>query len=292
MQMRFVQGGIRVKALVVVAILLSLVFPVLAGDEHLQLIKAADAAFSRGVGFSLDGYEASLRKAISTYEQALQFIPEDEVQTRAYVLDRLSQGYFELGFAYLTDRDAQEKAFGKGKDYALASLRLDPRFVETEKESFRAALSRATDVKAVFWYGNNLGSYLNFHFLTALSGGMNDVKAAFERAIELDETYLGGGPWRAIGSFLAKIPSFLGGDKDKAQDAFARAIKIAPDFLENYVDEAEYVAKPDEDWDEFCAKLHTALEKGDNAAVMSAWPLYNALALKRAKRLISEGPCG
>ena len=83
------------KALVVVAILLSLVFPVLAGDEHLQLIKAADAAFSRGVGFSLDGYEASLRKAISTYEQALQFIPEDEVQTRAYVLDRLSQGYFE-----------------------------------------------------------------------------------------------------------------------------------------------------------------------------------------------------
>ena len=292
MQMRFVQGGIRVKALVVVAILLSVIFPVFASGERAQLIKAADAAFARGSGFSLDSYETSLRKAISTYEQALNVIPEDEVQTRAYVLDRLAQGYFELGFAYLTDRDAQEQAFGKGKDYALESLRLDPQFVKAEQESFRTALSRATDVKAVFWYGNNLGSYLNFHFLTALSGGMNDVKAAFERAITLDESYLGGGPWRAIGSFLAKVPSFLGGDKVKARDAFARAIKIAPDFLENYVDDAEYVAKPSKDWNEFCTELHTAVEKGKDAAVMSAWPLYNALALQRANRLIAEGPCG
>lgn len=274
------------------ALVLSLAVAVAVASPAGELIIQADAAFERGSGFSLDGYEASLREAISIYEQALELIPEDEVQTRAYVLDRLSQGYFELGFAYLTDRDEQEEAFGKGKDYALESLRLDPKFVETEKESFRAAISGATDVKALFWYGNNLGSYLNFHFLTALSGGMNDVKAAFERAIELDETYLGGGPWRAIGSFLAKVPSFLGGDRGKARDAFARAIRIAPDFLENYVDDAEYAAKPDKDWDEFCAKLRTAIDKGADLEVMSAWPLYNALALKRAKRIIAEGPCG
>lgn len=274
------------------ALVLSLAIAVAVASPAGELIIQADAAFERGSGFSLDGYEASLREAISIYEQALELIPEDEVQTRAYVLDRLSQGYFELGFAYLTDRDEQEEAFGKGKDYALESLRLDPKFVETEKESFRAAISGATDVKALFWYGNNLGSYLNFHFLTALSGGMNDVKAAFERAIELDETYLGGGPWRAIGSFLAKVPSFLGGDRGKARDAFARAIRIAPDFLENYVDDAEYAAKPDKDWDEFCAKLRTAIDKGADLEVMSAWPLYNALALKRAKRIIAEGPCG
>ncbi len=280
------------KALIVVAILLTIVTPVLAGDECHQLIETADTAFARGDGFSLDSYEAKLQEAISTYEQALGVIPEDAVQTRAYVLNRLSEAYFELGFAYLTDRNAKEKAFGKGKDYALKSLRLNPGFAATEKDSFRAALSQATDVKAVFWYGNNLGSYLNFHFLTALSGGMNDVKAAFERAIALDETYLGGGPWRALGSFLAKVPSFLGGNMNKAREAFARAIEIAPDFLENYVDDAEYVAKPDKDWNEFCAKLRTTLKMGNDPAVMAAWPLYNALALKRAKRLIAGGPCG
>lgn len=67
-------------------------------------------------GFSLDSYEPDLREAISAYEQALGLIPEEEVQTRAYVLDRLAQGYFELGFAYLsTDRNAQEEAFRKGR---------------------------------------------------------------------------------------------------------------------------------------------------------------------------------
>jgi len=282
----------QVRISVIFALVLFLAVAAAAASPAGELIVRADAAFARGSGFSLDGYGTRLREALSIYEQALGLIPEDAVQTRAYVLDRLAQGYFELGFAYLTDRDAQEEAFGKGKDYALASLRLDPKFVETEKESFRAAISGATDVKAVFWYGNNLGSYLNFHFLTALSGGMNDVKAAFERAIELDETYLGGGPWRAIGSFLAKVPGFLGGDRKKARDAFARAIELAPDFLENYVDDAEYAAKPDKDWDEFCTKLRTAIDKGADLEVMSAWPLYNALALKRAKRLISEGPCG
>ncbi len=283
----------RVRVLTMFVLVLSLAIAAAAASPAGELIVRADAAFARGSGFSFTDYEASLQDALSAYERALALIPADAVQTRAYVLDRLAQGYFELGFAYLAaDRTAQEKAFGKGKDYALESLRLDPKFGETEQESFRAAISGATDVEAVFWYGNNLGSYLNFHFLTAISGGMNDVKAAFERAIELDETYLGGGPWRALGSFLAKVPGFLGGDRERAREAFTRAIELAPDFLENYVDDAEYAAKPDKDWDEFCARLRTVIDKGKDSKAMSAWPLYNALALKRAERLIAEGPCG
>lgn len=133
--------------------------------------------------------------------------------------------------------------------------------MKTEQESFRAAISGATDVAALFWYGNNLGSYLNFHFMAALSGGMNDVRAAFARAIELDESYIGGGPWRALGSFLAKVPSFLGGDREKAKEAFARAIELGPDFLENYVDAAEYVYKQGEEWDEFCTNLREAITR-------------------------------
>ena len=161
------------------------------------------------------------------------------------------RGYFELGFAYLsTDRNAQEEAFRKGKDYALESLRLDPKFVKTEQESFRAAISGATDVAALFWYGNNLGSYLNFHFMAALSGGMNDVRAAFARAIEL-----------------------------------------GPDFLENYVDAAEYVYKQGGEWDEFCANLREAITRGKDPKVMATWPLYNALALKRAESLIDDKEC-
>ncbi len=280
------------KTSLLLALIVATSVSVLAASSVGGLISRADAAFARGEGFSLDSYEPDLREAISAYEQALALIPEDEVQTRAHVLDRLAQGYFELGFAYLsTDRNAQEEAFRKGKDYALASLRLDPKFVKTEQESFRAAISGATDVAALFWYGNNLGSYLNFHFMAALSGGMNDVRAAFARAIELDESYIGGGPWRALGSFLAKVPSFLGGDREKAKEAFARAIELGPDFLENYVDAAEYVYKQGEEWDKFCANLREAITRGRDPKVMAAWPLYNALALKRAESLINDKKC-
>jgi len=135
-----------VKTSLLFALIVATSVSVLAASSVGELISRADAAFARGEGFSLDSYEPDLREAISAYEQALGLIPEDEVQTRAYVLDRLAQGYFELGFAYLsTDRNAQEEAFRKGKDYALASLRLDPKFVKTEQESFRAAISGATE---------------------------------------------------------------------------------------------------------------------------------------------------
>lgn len=279
------------KYLIVLVLLGLVILPVSAAPPSRDLINTADAAFARGLGFSLVAYATSLRNALTAYEQALLLIPADAVQTRAYVLDRLARGYFELGIAYLSDHHAQEQAFKKGKDYALESLRLDPKFVEIEKKSFRAALSRATDVKAIFWYGNNLGRYLNFHFFAALSGGMRDVKAAFKRAIELDEGYLAGGPWRALGSFLAKVPGFLGGDRKKAQDAFSHAIALGPYFLENYVDAAEYVYKPDKDWNKFCSVLHTVVKLGKDPKVMVAWPLYNTLAIKRAEMLLTKGPC-
>jgi len=258
-----------------------------------KLIASADASFDRWSGtFSFSDYQGNLQVALGLYEVALPAIAPDELQTRSYVLNRLAQGYFELGMAYLTDRDEQEAAYSKGKDYALESLRLNPMFVEAEKESFRAALSSASDVKAIFWYGNNLGRYLNFHPLIAVSGGMKDVQASFERALELDPTYLGGGPWRALGSFLAQVPPFMGGDTVQARAAFENAIAAAPQFLENYVDDVEYIAKPAQDWDRFCTEIGVMLDKGSDQRTMAAWPLYNALALKRAQDLAADHPCG
>jgi len=257
-----------------------------------NLIASADASFDRWSGtFSFSDYQAQLLHSLALYEEALPTIDSSALQTRSYVLNRLAQGYFELGMAYLTDRNEQEKAYSKGKDYALASLRLDPVFVEAEKDSFRAALSSASDVKAVFWYANNLGRYINSHLLTAMSGGMKDVQASFERAIELDPTYLGGAPWRSLGSFLARVPTFMGGNQDDAHHAFANAATIDPTFIENYVDDAEYIAKPAKDWDRFCDQISIALAAGANQDTMAAWPLYNALALKQAEDLAAEHPC-
>jgi len=252
-------------------------------------IEIADAAFDRwDRSFEFEAYQQRLETALGAYEQLLYLVPKDERQTRAHIANRLSQGYFELGFAYITDRDNQEKAFAKGQAHALTSLRLDPRFAQVEEEGFRAALESANDAIALFWYGNNRGKYLEFHWLTAISGGMKDVRAAFESAIELDEAYFGGGPWRALGSFLAKVPTFLGGDMVQAKAAFERAIELGPNLVENYVDYAEYYAKPEQEWEIFRHELSSALELAKDPEVMACWPLYNTLALRRAEKLYSS----
>ncbi|RLE35673.1 hypothetical protein DRJ12_04975 [Candidatus Acetothermia bacterium] len=262
------------------------------GSTPSSLIKEADHLYDRwSGGFDLVSYGENLKGAISLYETALAALPEESLQTRAYVLNRLARAEFELGFAYLTDRDELEAAYTKGKDYALASLRLDPAFRKTEEESFRAALAGANDLDAIFWYGNNLGRYLEFHPLAAVMGGMKDVRASFERAIELDPTYLDGGPWRALGSFLAQVPSALGGDIDRAEEALRNAIAAGAGYLENEVDLAEYVMKPKGDTAGFCSLLKEVLAEADDPEVTARWPLYNALAVKRARDLLADRPC-
>lgn len=275
--------------LISLGILLALLAPNgWAARDPAALIAEAEELFDRwdGEEFDFAAYEGRLRRAIGLWEEALPLIPPDRAQTKAHVLNRLAQGYFELAEGYLTTNEEMDKAYGKGKDYALESLRLDPHFVRIEEEEgHRAALAAAGDVAAIFWYGNNLGRWLNYHQMTALTGGVKDVLASFERAVELDEAYLGGVPHRALAAFLAQVPRFLGGDLEGSKEHFARSIEIDGDYLENYVNYAEYYAKPKRDWDLFCGLLRTALDKAEDPAVMAKWPFYNKLSLDRAQFL-------
>jgi hypothetical protein len=257
-----------------------------AAQDMTALIAEADQLYDRWSGpFDFAAYEAKLRHAIALWEEALPLIPADQVQTEAHVLNRLAQAYFELAEGYTAKEMDKEPAYDNGKDYALRSLRLDPEFVRIEQGSFRAALSSAKDVAAIFWYGNDLGRWLNYHAMTALTGGTQDVSASFERAVELDETYDGGGPHRALASFLAQVPGFLGGDLEDSKPHFERSIQIDGNYLENYVNYAEFYAKPKKDWELFCDLLGTALTKAQDPAVIAKWPFYNKLAIDRAQTL-------
>jgi tetratricopeptide (TPR) repeat protein len=277
----------RLFPYLVLFLLIAPIGTVVCGQDATALIGEADQAYDRkGGSFDFNLYETDLRQAITLWEEALPLIPDDQVQTKAHVLNCLAQGCFELATGYLATVEEKETSYGKGKDYALESLRLDPDFVATEDvDGFRAALRAARDVEAIFWYGNDLGRYLNYHPLTAITGGMTDVLASFERSIELDRNYDGGGPERALAAFLAQVPSILGGDLEQARVHFESALEIDPDYLENYVNYAEYYAKQKKDWDLFESLLSTALDKGKDPGVMATWPFYNTLSLERAKGL-------
>ena len=257
------------------------------------LIAEADQLYDRWSGtFDYEAYQADLEAAIDLYQQVLDLLPEENAEVRFDLLVRLSQASFELGEGYLTDLGKMESIHALGRDYALAALRLDPDFVAMEQESFRAALSSAKGVGAIFWYGNTLGRYLAFHPLTAMMGGMRDIQACFERAVELDPTYMDGAPLRSLGSFYAQVPGFLGGDMELAEAVHQEAMVVSTTFLENTVNWADFVLKPSEDWEELCTALSGVLSLAADPDIMAAWPFYNERAFLRARELLDEAPCG
>ena len=264
-------------------------------DEFRRLITTADQIYDRWESeepFTFEAYAAALGEAIDLYEDALIVCRATEIDSLRHIHNQLAQAYFEWAVAYLP-RERQESAFIQGRDHALAGLRLDASFLETERTSFREALEQSTNLKGVFWYGNNLGSFLDFHPLAAITGGgMRDVQSCYERALELDPSYLGGAPLRSLASFLAQVPSFLGGDLVLAADLFARSIEIAPDYAENYVNYAEHVARPNADWATFCSLLQQARDLSEDPNRFAQWPLYNTLAVARTDELISVAAAG
>jgi tetratricopeptide (TPR) repeat protein len=264
-----------------------------AATDVESLIAEADQLYDRWSGdFDYEAYQTDLEAAIGLYQQALLLLPVEDVAEQSNLLVRLSQACFELSEGYLADLDEVKAAHTLGKDYALAALRLDPDFVTAEEESFRAALFGAGDVGAVFWYGNTLGRYLEFHPLTAMMGGMRDIQACFERAVELDPTYMDGAPLRSLGSFYAQVPSFLGGDMEQAETVHQQAMAVSTTFLENKVNWADFVLQPIEDWASLCAALQDVLRLAEDPDTMALWPFYNERALRRARELLDESPCG
>jgi len=283
--------GVTIRSLGAAALVLLLGSAVAHGgdaDVH-ALLDEAEAAFDRwSEPFDFDTYEASLLRAISLWEEALPHLSDEDTATRVRVLNRISQALFELATAYQPNAQDREATFERARDFGLEALNLDPSFVATRKaDGTRAALRAATDVETVFWYGNTLGSWLDFHRTKALFGGVRDVGACFERSIELDETYDGAGPRRAMGIFVAQAHFLVGLSLRDAVEHFERSIEIAPTFLENHVNFAEYYARGTDE-DLFDRLIATVLEAAEDPSIVAAHPLYNHLAIERARELAND----
>lgn len=205
-----------------------------SGGQINELLQKCDDAYAQNF------IKEKLKEAIECYEKVLTLDANHK-----HSLNRLSQAYYEWGFAFLfvfaldraETREEQRAAYLKGRDYGLRSLRLDAEFKAAEEsKGLVEAIKLAKDVAAVFWFGNNAGKALEFERdpLKQLAE-VQKVKAAFERSLALDEGYFAGAPLRSLGTMLANLPSFLGGDLERAKGLLERAIGKYPEYLENHV---------------------------------------------------------
>ncbi len=94
-----------------------------------------------------------------------------------------------------------------------------------------------------YWYGVGRAFELNLQGLLATIFGVGKVKAAAQRAVELNEGENSGGPLRLRGMLAFKLPFFLGGNKKSGFADVARAMRLFPNFRENYVFYAEMQEK-------------------------------------------------
>lgn len=110
----------------------------------------------------------------------------------------------------------------KGKDYALQALEV--RHPECRKDLLKAAavqpfLERLSkkDLPALFWYGFNLGAYVNQNrdSMRAIAQAYQ-AEMVMQRVLQLDETYYNSSAHLFMMNYYASRPPMMGGKPEKA----------------------------------------------------------------------------
>jgi len=264
----------------------------LATDEVSDLLAQAEAAYDRWSGpFDFEAYESKLMLALGLWGQALPLIPETDVQTRAHVLGRLATGYreYRVYFDRATESgsDTRKSLAEISASYALARLRADPVFREIETaDGLIAAIQASNDIEGVYDYGDFYGNWMNYDYVAALQGGVEQVAAAFERVIELDETFRNGEAHYALGALTAQAFFLLGRKFEEAVPHYERAIELNPYNLWAMISYAEdYAARA---WNIPLRKeiLELALERAQSPECPPGDPLYQNDMVARIQELL------
>lgn len=155
------------------------------------------------------------------------------------------------------DDDARERWVDRGLKAGHAALGGGTPPEEREKFDKK-------DAEALFWYTALYGRKVELANIFRRPGMAGKFFELMKRLAALDGGVFYGGPHRILGNFYADAPGFMGGDKDKAKEEIEKAVKVAPDFLENRVARAEYVHLKRNDKAAFEKDLRAVLDAPDD----------------------------
>ena len=230
----------------------------------------------------------NLRLAVDLLERALALAPE-----RADLVPLLTRLHYEL--AIITDDlEAKRREFRRGADLGFSCLGLGSlaEAEDTKAEAFEELIGAAEDVAALYWTAKcwgmlvdtgGMGAQLNAIF----SGMPRKVRALYLRAIELDETYFGGGPHEDYGALLVSFTKYhlYGATLEEAKKHFDRAIELAVQagYLVPFITYAERYTAYVGDRALFEELLQFVL-----AAPIGDWPFWNRYAKTKAEELLDK----
>ena len=168
----------------------------------------------------IDERELDADNLDTVYGELTELVEQDPTCGWAYGL--LSEIYFWFG----------EVAEAENKLFCFEEgVKFGEKGVEADKDS----------LEACFWLAVNYGSFGQEKGIMKSLAMITPIKSLATRAIEIDESYFYGGPWRVLGRLYNKAPGFpfsIGNGK-KAAECLEKAVELGPRFFLNHLFLAE-----------------------------------------------------
>ena len=195
--------------------------------------------------------------------------------------------------AFVEDEPRSQRLAAKALSYARRALCLDVvevcEALDSKLEQFKQSLvgTNRGQLKALYGFTAAWASWIqvNSSDWNAVAG-LAKVTALFERCLEIDETYHGGGSHIYLGVLKSLLPAALGGKPELARAHFERADEISGNHnLMIKVLMAEHYARNVYDQELHDSLLTTVLAAD---ADYPGYTLVNSLAKRQARLLLDE----
>jgi hypothetical protein len=242
---------------------------------------ASAAAMAEGRdAYVLRGDPARLKDALAAFERARTLRPSDPAPdlalARAHAFRTLAE-----------PKEARAASLECARAAERALRRVAPGWAERidrgDDARSAAAAVEAAGAEPLYWVAACGMRLARERGIAAVLAASDELRALMERAAALDETVDAAGPHRALGAWLAALPSAAGGGAAAARRHFDRARALAPDDQLARVREAETWAVLVQDRVLFTGLLD-AVRAFDPAKAPSRAP-ENAVARREADAL-------
>ncbi len=219
----------------------------------------------------------------------VEAVPDNE-----RLLITAAQAYASFASAFVQEENQEyaRELYAKARNYALSALRQigikNP--VASDFDNFEKTLQALgkNDVPYIFWAASCWGNWisLNQRSMEALAE-LPRVELMMKRVLELDEGFYYGGAHIFMGVLEASRPKIAGGDLNKAQNHFLKAIELGKGkFLMSRVYYADYYARKAFDRKLFISTLQAVLDTP--ADIEPDLTLLNTVAHNKAQKLLDN----
>jgi tetratricopeptide (TPR) repeat protein len=260
-----------------------------AGGTYEVAAATGDAAAATSIKTEADGLwaergdKAKLEAALAKYEQAYASNPTDRD-----VVVKLTRGYYFLGDAHESDKDAKMAQWDKSIAWGKKCMALNKDFTALldKGDEDEASATRATtkdDVPCMYWMATSLGKWAKANGIAKSLKHLPTVKAFIGKVSELDPAYFHAASDRYWGAYYSVVPSSAGQDLDKSKAHFDKSIAAAPNYFGTKVLMAENLAVKKQDAAMF-DKLLDEVIAGDPNVVPEIAP-ENTVEQAKAKAL-------